>query len=732
MKTTLAIDFGSRNIGIALVENSDDRDIPLFAGTFTYDPIQLKRKLNSRPQLRRLRRTRKTKRTRLRRLAHGLRGIGLEETAIDHLVTFCRRRGWKSLFGETSFSDSEKSDSKNEEILFRCSREEFFTALEDIIHQRVPERKRHQALLICESILNRDGNPHREVRKLRIDNRGPSRCAWEGCDRVTPRRENAIKDALAQFVYTIIDREKVAGDRGLQEKLDQTLITLGNLGKRLRNAGGHDPLKNRKEMAEAERKVLRKKIRDELKLVKELSNPESWKENSKNIMNILKESRGRNRYCRIHSSKFVQYMMAGKPIPFKTSLKERDIVSRREEVLFQRIWRYIEARILPLAPNGIDRLVVERVAFDLLAGKRKQRLAVGDSKLEQMYQQGPRYGFKSTMEMLKTEFGGLCVYCGKSSGDLVEREHILPKSNFIFDSYLNLVPSCPACNRQLKARRSPGQAGLKIHPDAFEAYSKYVKGMKPPHHLHTVKKGILKLMTDVNRAWEAEKYLALIAKNYGDITGAQRGPRPLARYLSEKLSEKYHKSPKVDFANGRHTALLREIAYPDFDKHKEKAEGGKINHALDALVLACDLPSPAALEGMNLPVRLMKSWVNKVRKKAPAPNQEGIPRLPVCNQVVDGFEVIHNNNYVEGNLAFFNWNRKNTAIHRQDIYGWNDYSNNPTRRTAAAQLFTDLVSADKEKALEARRKKVEKIVDNIIHPQLKAALMCEIKDGSSD
>jgi len=722
LKTTLAIDFGSQNIGIALVKNGDGQNTPLFAGTLTYDTVQLKKKLNPRPQLRRMRRTRKTKRARLGRLRHGLQSIGLDEQIISELIAFCRRRGWKSLFGDIS-ENTEDDDSGDGEILFRHFREDFFKALETLLRQLVPGQKQHQVLTVCESVLNRYGDPHKEIRRMRIDNRGSSRCAWDGCERVTPRRDNAIKDALAQFVYVIIDREKVAGDKAFQKQLDHTLSVLEHLGKRYRNAGGHDPLNERKEMVKAERKTLNKKIGLELKPIKELSNAETWSGNRANIINILKESRGRNRYCRFHSAEFVRYWMAGKRIPFKASLKERDIVSRREEVLFQRLWRYIEARILPLASNGIDRLVVERVAFDLLAGKQKQRLKLSDEKLERMYQHGPRYGFKNEKELLKAEYDGLCAYCGKESGELIEREHILPKREFIFDSYLNLVPSCPSCNRQLKAGRSPGQAGLKIHPDAFQAFSKYVAKQKPPHHLHTIKKGILKLMTDEKRTWEAEQYLALVAKNYMEITGTQRGPRPLARYLSEKIFKHSGKRPAVVFCNGRHTALLREAAYPDFDKTSDKAHGGKVNHALDALVLACDLPSPTALEGLNLPVRTMKSWTGNVRKKAPAAAQEGIPRLPLAASVVSGFEEILDDNYIEGNLALFNWNRKNAKIHRQDIYGWNAHLNMPTRRTAAAELAANLVAADKQKTRESRLKKVDKVVDNILHPQLKAVLM---------
>lgn len=73
-----------------------------------------------------------------------------------------------------------------------------------------------------------------------------------------------------------------------------------------------------------------------------------WTRIRRNIMNLIEQTGGRNRFCRYHSSQYVAHFMEGKPIPFKATLSERDLVSRREEILFQKIWRYIEARILPL------------------------------------------------------------------------------------------------------------------------------------------------------------------------------------------------------------------------------------------------------------------------------------------------------------------------------------------------------------------------------------------------
>jgi hypothetical protein len=175
-KVTLSIDFGYKNIGLSLVRNQEGINTPLFAGTLLYDPYQLSTKVGPRAELRRGRRTRKTKRHRLTLLKKKLLAINLSDETIQQLITFCRRRGYSSLFDEPQKFDQETKDSK-EEIVFRFSREEFFRALEKQIELLVPQEKCGKVLASCEDVLNRAGDPSKEIRPLRIDNRGASRCA---------------------------------------------------------------------------------------------------------------------------------------------------------------------------------------------------------------------------------------------------------------------------------------------------------------------------------------------------------------------------------------------------------------------------------------------------------------------------------------------------------------------------------------------------------------------------
>ncbi len=724
---TLAIDFGSKNIGLALVHNQNRVNIPLFAGTALYDRFHLSKKVEPRVQMRRMRRTKKTKQARLRRLEAGVLSLGLERELVGWLINFCRRRGYKSLFDEGRESRREKTEEDAE--VFRFSREEFFNTLENELPARLPEDQLIPVMHLCEQVLNRDGDRFKEERLIRIDNRGASRCAWDGCSRVTPRRDNALRDVLAQFVFTVYAQD-VRGNPDLQKKVERMLDRVAELGKRFRHASGPHP--------EVERKVLRKALGEELKLLKGLSGlardlpeeeiapREAWTYIRRNLMNLIEQSGGRNRFCRQHSAQYASHLLAGKVIPFKQSLTERDMTSRRQEILFQKLWRYLEARVLPLAPGGIDRVVVERTAFDLLAGTRKQRQEVADKDyLEEMYQQGPRYGFQNDLEMLRAEFGGLCAYCGQPNADIVEREHILPQASFFFDSYLNLVPACPACNRMWKGKASPGASELRISDEAYQAYAQYLAEKfktRPPHLFHTIKKGILKLLTQKDRVFDAERLLALIADNLGKVVEAQRGPRPLARYLCEKLRQRYGSVPQVAFRSGRHTAVWRQAAYPDFHKAKEKAAGGTLNHALDAMLMACDLPDLTALEARNLPPWIISTWVEKVRAAAPKPDQNGIPALPPATFAVPGFEKVLPGNFVETDLARLNWNRKHSRVQRQDAYGWCGLENVPAKRVAAAGLAADLRAADKKKTPLEKQNEVRKEVEVVVHPRLRQVL----------
>src|SRR5579862_7493292 len=91
MPATLAIDFGAKYIGLALVEHGADcPNRVLYAATLVVEAKPLNALTGPRAECRRLRRTRKTHRQRLRRLQQALAGVANADT----ILRFCRRRGY--------------------------------------------------------------------------------------------------------------------------------------------------------------------------------------------------------------------------------------------------------------------------------------------------------------------------------------------------------------------------------------------------------------------------------------------------------------------------------------------------------------------------------------------------------------------------------------------------------------------------------------------------------------
>ncbi|MEW6405328.1 MAG: RRXRR domain-containing protein [Chloroflexota bacterium] len=715
---TLGIDYGASNVGIALVRNTEEGNEPLFAGTIILDARSLKEKSENRAALRRLRRTRKTKHRRLRELQELLLSLGCDPALSEKVVKFCERRGFK-------YGDVDKLEE--EDLTYRIPREEFFLSLEAELNMLVPSAQLGEKVLhACEKILNRKGDPRLEVRPIRIDNRGVNRCAWEECSNVTPKRENAMSDALMQALVNYFQGALKENPSRI-DTVKQAVEGLNKIARSVRVAADKDAKAEVNILVREARKILRG-VRSELTDVDPSDEraAKKWKGVEQNVVNILKSGEGRNRYCREHSKEYIARVLAGKAIDFKKSISESDIISRREQIAFSKIWRYIEARLLPLAPEGIDRIVVERTAFDLIhqkkggKGKKKKQTSdqTSDQMIEEIYQMGPMYGFKSRREMLTTEFGGLCAYCGKPSNELVDCDHIQPRRDFFFDSYLNIVPACPQCNAE-KSKRRLKHTSLHINGEAYEKYDLYLRGLKtkgrPLHFLHYEKKGILNLMRNPERNWETDRYLGLVANNFASIVQSQRGPRPFARFLYSKIGARQRKEPKIDFRSGRHTALYRTVAYPDFDKVRDKSGGGTANHALDAILLASRLPDLHKLEARGLNVHNLGTWRRSVLSKTPKPGPEGIPLLPAHDWCVPGFESVDDNGYVSLEMACMNWNQKDSATHKQDPYGWSERASKPTKRASAIDLYEKLVK-------EKNEGKVKNIIEDIHHPALRMAM----------
>jgi hypothetical protein len=311
--------------------------------------------------------------------------------------------------------------------------------------------------------------------------------------------------------------------------------------------------------------------------------------------------------------------------------------------------------------------------------------------------------------MLNKEFDGRCAYCGQQTA-MQEVEHLLPRSQFPFDSYFNILPACNTCNSQ-KGARTPFAARMSIHQDAYQAYSDYVGRLKTPHLFHTIKKGMLKLMARAGSSAEVEKELGMLADNLVTITTTQKGPRPLARFLASRLERLTQKPCKASWTSGRHTALYRSILLPEYHKDERKEQGDLVNHAVDAIILGCDLPSATAIENPRWYARTqdLLAWREKVQKNAPT-LANGLPEVEPI-ELISFFEEAIGNGYCTIDLSAFNWNRSRQSGHKLDPVGvtTGGYS---IKREPATEVLTNLKDSG------SRGDQIKQIA----HPALRARL----------
>lgn len=692
MPTTLAIDFGARYIGFALLEHPASRvNRVLYAGTLVVEPKPLNSLVETRAAVRRLRRTRKTHRRRLRRLAQALAGIPNAET----ILRFCRRRGF-----------SHPSDDESAEPSFQFPRSEFFAALRDEIQTHIPSEFAERVVQLCSRHLNEACRRDAELRPARFENRGPTKCNWRGCRLNVPRADNDVAGRLRQSLILWLCPIFAESQQPvkLRRSVDHWIVELDGLAKGRRRKTSED---DRKPIDQRIKRVLgmivERAVREAPGETGELFR-EQWKTYyRKNVREILTTSQGgRGRFCRDHSVAFVDAILGGEAAPYRQDISEADLVSRKQQIVFGRIWRLIQNRMLPLAGGRIDRVVVERVALDLLACSFEDKRKLSQEKAAKMYWEGPQFGFGSRLEMLKAEFGDRCAYCG-SVGGVEQVEHLFPRNAFPFDSYFNVLPACVSCNAR-KGARTAMEAGLRVHEDAYGAYQEYVKSRKPAHAYHFIKKGLLNLLRRESTGADAERRLAMLANDLVTATTTQRSPRPLARYLATKLEKETGTRPEIGFCSGRHTALYREAAIPDYAKERLRAEGDLRNHAVDAIILGCDFPSATSLENRNWGTSRndLSNWTAAVQIAAPAIDPDlGLPRVEP-NQLLRFFEEDLGGGYCKIDLAAFNWNRQRKATHQLDPFGMTA-TGLPLKRIPAAKILDDL------KKSEAREDHIAKI-----------------------
>jgi 5-methylcytosine-specific restriction endonuclease McrA len=738
----LGIDFGDENIGVALVRWDGERNHVLYATTLTVIPRALKELFTPRAGLRRVRRTAQSKRRRMKRLRSALASSGLSKADVERVVTFCRRRGF-------SWDPGEEAENGGE-LPYSVHRTEFFSALEAFLGESLDDPgQEREALRLCRSILDA------EIRPMRFLNRSVSRCGWEGCGKNVPKAKNAVDLRLTQAIFGQL---RPAFNLPEEYRLDpapfeEFIRDAGKTGE-----GVRDDLKDRL-------KALTKHLKDWARSVVEPSDvlrreydlsktrvDNIWKYLRKQLRDIISETPGgRVSFCRPHSEAFAVAVLAGRVAPRDETVTEADLRFRRQQVVFGKLWRFIEVRLLPLAGGRIDRITVERNAFDLIrvqqvrihegmdegavdrAQAKRRRLG---RQAAEVYWYGPQYGFDGEREMLLAEFGGLCAYCGKSvKKRTMEREHVLNEADFPLNGYLNMVPACQGCNKK-KGARTALAAGMSINDNAYEAYGDYIKEVKktrPVHPFMTVKKGILNLLLAdapfwkrcVSRPDDGERILLdILGQNLVTATRTMQAPRPLSRYLAGKLEAATCLRPKIEAMNGRHTAMIREEMIPDFSKPTNREEEGEArlaNHAIDAIVLAGQWPSTTALESRHIRGVDINSWRRGVRERRPDVNTDGKLSAPLAVSNLEGFEEVTPYGTYTTGLLMTNWSRRDKARFDASFYG--QWRGRPTRRIPATRVVENLRNT-------GGGRKMQDALERIVHPGLRKTLLDAW--GSSD
>jgi 5-methylcytosine-specific restriction endonuclease McrA len=699
MRHTLAIDFGSKYIGVALVRHPQKHhNQVLYAAIVTVKPNPLNDLVKTRVQVRRIRRTRKTHRRRLRQLAHALTGI----PAAAEIVRFCRRRGF-------SHDDPQEEETTH----FQVHRTRFFEALRKEIERLVAPEHRDKVYALCARHLNLERRRAAELRPARFENRRATVCHWIGCGKNVRKAENAIADRLRQALFAWmlpVFKESAAPDK-LKQSLNYWSERLAGLAKRYAQASDDAGKKAVNKEIRAVYQQLRNRVKSEAKLETAEAFAGNWNDYYRsNVNDLLKRTQGgRVRFCRLHSKAYVDHLLAEKKMPLREDIEEKDLISRKQQIVFRRLWRLVEGRMLALAGGRIDRVICERVAFDVLAGSWKDRQKVTPEKAAEMYWSGPQFRFATRLDMLKKEYGNRCAYCGEV-GRVSQVEHLLPSSAFPFDSYFNTLPACAACNNK-KGARTALEANMPVHGEAYKAYVDYVRKLKTPHVYHLIKKGLLNLLQQPNQADKAERRLGMLANDLVRITATQQSPRPLARYLATKLAKRTRLRPKIEYRAGRHTALYRSILMPDFQKDEHRDTRDLRHHAIDAIILACDLPSATELENdnWNQGAQVIDRWFHNAKKACPE-LLLGYPKIEAVKPIPN-FEDDLGGGYFEIQLAAFNWNRKRKATHVLDPFGITP-NGRPLKRIPAANVLDDLKDA----------KTRDNRIEDIAHRGLRMAL----------
>lgn len=596
-KYSLGIDPGDRYIGLALVRiEDDDQAYPLYL-----DVIDLGQGQNSLRSLvagrsihRRARRTRKSARARIRKVQDIVEREHLPEDQAAKVIALCRRRGGQS-------DQDNETDDKPDEYSLRQPRDSVLATLRELIPIAAPqlsEQGVHEIIEVLDAPCNAHG----------LDNKRVGSCVMEGCKK---KRCVGVDYPALWLLQGILTELMPPKRRATRECFLQRLRTEGldiRMGLAAFKCKG-SPQRRTKHW-EAVRKTWRA-------IAKSEDIPDAVRESVDRLLQSaskqLREASSPTRFrmCPDHLYERVLLLSQGENPPAGVgeetthSLVWEAVAAKLSSYLAYQLTRYMPAHAV------IDRVVVERAAFDLLH-LRSPSTKVSSTELNQARWLGPYGQLKkllakeqpstrsSTRNLLAFELGGICALCGKTINGEIDRAHLAPQELVGGYPYVGIVAAHPVCNTLM------GKSRAHVHPAAVEAMretrNRLMRNSRFVHAWFDAKLGIMNALAfHADEALPVDRFLMrAFASRESTMQGADR----IGDAVAEAIKAAGFGDPTIEkrgateVAGARWAAMKNESpdAEPWFSKDADKQGKGILNHALDAFVVA-SLPPAEPLVG---------------------------------------------------------------------------------------------------------------------------------------
>lgn len=582
----IGIDPGHTYIGLSVVAIDDSVATPIYL-----DVIYLGKgkghisNLCSRAEKRRARRTRKSAKARIRDIREALQDEGVPEQESRDVIALCRRRGWRA--DTAAEADAETVDPGEQSI--RKPRAEVLSALGELIPQSAPSLSDTGLKKILDIL---DRKPDASG----FNNRRVEHCGVEDCKNNRTLGAYYPIPWIAQHILTHLQPKHRKPVR------EFFLHNLRKTGRGLNSSSSKFKHKGQTQRALKDYKIMRKLWRAAVKVAPDMI-PESVNDNIIRFLNSArnqisdKSQASRLRMCPEHLLKRVRELAGGHTPPQLPARGRTHSITW--EAISAKLQSYLSDILSEYLPPEaiIDKIIVERAAFDLL--HVKGRKALPHSKINEARWKGP-YGqlrdladdsngeTVSDIDLLSLETGGLCALCGKPLQGEIDRAHLIPKEDVGGYPYIAIVASHSSCNVKL------GSNIARIAPEAVEAMQEVRDQIqKKNDYVHAwldSKKGIMQVLS---RDWEepppVERYLR---QTFTTRQATMQGSDRLGEAVQEAVSQAGRGNPQVikrsasEVAGARWMVFTSNNGDPWFSKMDDKSDGEAENHAIDAFIAA--------------------------------------------------------------------------------------------------------------------------------------------------